>query len=177
LRIASEKRGAKYRSRSAEWIEEFMRRAAATMSLLALVLVGLLGTPASATPPVRQTSHDVFDVNFGDQLCGFTLLAHVEQTVTLTTFFDAGGNPTSGLLTGPIFVTFTNADTGDTVRLAIPGPSFFDAEGNLTSGTGPWATFTSEGGFVWAAGNLVFDEFGNVTEITGTSISICDLLA
>jgi hypothetical protein len=153
-----------------------MRRAVASMSFLALVFVGLVATPASATAPVRQTSHDVFDVNFGDQLCGFTLLAHVEQTVTLTTFFDASGNPTGGLLTGPIFVTFTNGDTGESVRLAIPGPSFFDAQGNLTSGTGPWATFTSEGGFVWAAGNIVFDEFGNAAEITGTSVSICDLL-
>jgi hypothetical protein len=44
---------------------------------------------------------------------GFTLLAHVEQTVTLTTFFDASSNPTGGLLTGPIFVTFTNSETGE----------------------------------------------------------------
>lgn len=152
-----------------------MRRAVASMSLLALVLVGLVATPALATPPVRETFHDVFDIDFGD-VCGFTLLAHVEQTVTLTTFFDADGNPTGGLLTGPIFVTFTNGDTGESVRLAIPGPSFFDAEGNLIGGTGTWVTFTSEGGFVWAAGNIVFDEFGNAAEITGTSVSICDML-
>ena len=153
-----------------------MRRAVVSMSLLALALVGLVATPAFATAPVRETSHDVFDIDFGDQLCGFTLLAHVEQTVTLTTFFDASGNPTGGLLTGPIFVTFTNGDTGESVTLAIPGPTFFDAEGNITRGTGAWATATSEGGLVWAAGNIVFDEFGNAAEITGTSISICDLL-
>jgi hypothetical protein len=60
------------------------------------------------------------------------------------------------------------------VSFSIPGPSFFDAEGNLISGTGTWATFTSDGGF-WAAGNILFDEFGNAAEITGTSVSVCDL--
>ncbi len=153
-----------------------MRRAVVSTSLLALVLVGLVATPASATPPVRDTSHDVFDLDFGDVCGGFTLLAHVEQTVTLTTFFDANGDPTGGLLTGPIFVTFSNSETGDSVTFAIPGPTFFDAEGTLIRGTGTWGTFTTDGGFVWAAGNLVFDEFGNATEITGTSVSICDLL-
>jgi hypothetical protein len=156
--------------------EEFMRKTVASLSLLALVIVGLLATSASATPPVRETSHDVFDIDFGDVCGGFTLLAHVEQTVTLTTFFDSSGNPTGGLLTGPIFVTFTNSETGESVSFSIPGPSFFDAEGNLISGTGTWATFTSDGGFVWAAGNIVFDEFGNAAEITGTSVSVCDLL-
>jgi hypothetical protein len=156
--------------------EELMRKAIASVSLLALVLVGLLATPASATPPTRETSHDVFDIDFGDVCGGFSLLAHVEQTVTLTTFFDASGNPTGGLLTGPIFVTFTNSETDESVRLSIPGPSFFDADGNLISGAGAWATFTSDGGFVWAAGNIVFDEFGNASDISGTSVSVCDLL-
>ena len=62
-----------------------MRRAVISTSLLALVLVGLVATPASATAPVRETSHDVFDIDFGDVCGGFSLLAHVEQTVTLTT--------------------------------------------------------------------------------------------
>jgi hypothetical protein len=147
-----------------------------SVSLLTLVLVGLVATPAPATPPVRETSHDVIDVDFGDELCGFTLLAHIDQTVTLTTLLDAEGNPTGGLLTGRIFVTFTNGDTEESVSLAIPGPSFFDAEGNVIRGTGTWATFTSDGGFVWAAGNIVFDEFGNASEITGKSVNICDML-
>jgi hypothetical protein len=63
------------------------------------------------------------------------------------------------------------------VTLAIPGPTFFDAEGNIVGGTGAWAAPTPDGDWIWAVGNLVFDEFGNVTEITGTSVSICDLLA
>jgi hypothetical protein len=154
-----------------------MRRAVISTSLLALVLVGLVATPASATAPVRETSHDVFDIDFGDVCGGFSLLAHVEQTVTLTTFFDANGDPTGGLLTGPIFVTFSNSETGDSVTFAIPGPTFFDAEGNITRGTGAWAAPTPDGEWLWAAGDLVFDEFGNVSEITGTSVSICDLLA
>ena len=153
-----------------------MRRAVVSMSLLALALVGLVATPALATAPVRERSHDVFDLDFGDVCGGFDLLAHVEQTVTLTTFFDASGNPTGGLLTDPIFVTFSNSETGDSVTLAIPGPTFFDAEGNITRGTGAWATATSEGGLVWAAGNIVFDEFGNASEITGKSVNICDML-
>jgi hypothetical protein len=144
--------------------------------VLATAVVTILSTGvASAIPPTHERSSDVFDVDLGDELCGFPLLAHVEQTVKLTTFYDADGNPVRGILRGPITVTFTNGDTGETIRLAIPGPSFFDAEGNLIRGTGTWATFTSDGGFVWAAGNITFDEFGNATEIRGRAVSVCDL--
>lgn len=153
-----------------------MRRAIASMPSVMLVLVALVATPASASAPVRETSHDVFDLDLGDVCGGFSLLAHVEQTVTLTTFFDASGNPTRGLLTGPIFVTFANSETEESVTLAIPGPTFFDAQGNIIRGTGAWATTTPDGGWVWAAGNIVFDESGNATEIRGKSVSICDLL-
>lgn len=151
-----------------------MRRTAfLVLAIGALTLVS--ASMASATPPTHERSSDVFDIDLGDDLCGFPLLAHVEQTVTLTTFYDAEGDPVRGILTGPITVTFTNDLTDETIRLAIPGPSFFDAEGNLVRGTGSWATGTTDGGFVWAAGNIVFDESGNATEITGHSVSVCDL--
>lgn len=130
---------------------------------------------ASARPPTHERSSDVFDVDLGDELCGFPLLAHVEQTVTLTTFYNAAGDPVRGILRGPITVTFTNDLTGETIQKSISGPSFFDAEGNLIRGTGSWATATSDGGFVWATGNIVFDSNGNATEITGHAVSVCDL--
>lgn len=152
-----------------------MRRYVRAVTVGAL-LTTMLAAPASATPPTRVTSVDVFDIDFGSELCGFPLLAHVEQSVTLTTFFDAAGHPTGGLLTGPISVTFTNGTTGESVRLAIPGPTFYDADGNPVRGTGAWAVFTSDGDFVWAAGNIRFDADGNAAEITGRSVSICDLL-
>jgi hypothetical protein len=151
-----------------------MRKFAVAVGVLAASLA-MVTTPAFATPPTHERFSDVFDIDLGDGVCGFPLFAHVEQTVTLTTFYDAAGNPTRGILTGPIFVTFTNGDNGS-ITLAIPGPSFFDAEGNLIRGTGTWATFTSEGGFVWAAGNIVFDESGNASEISGTQVSVCDFL-
>ena len=150
-----------------------MRRLSASSALVAIILGTLLASPAGATPPTHETFSDTFDIDFGDEICGFQLLAHVEQTVTLKTFFDRDGNPTGGILTGPIFVTFSSGDA--TVQLAIPGPSFFDAGGNLVKGTGTWATFTSDGRFVWAAGNIVFDEFGNASQITGAEVNICDL--
>jgi hypothetical protein len=148
-----------------------------TSLLFSFGLFTMLFTGAAlATPPTHERSSDVFDFDLGEELCGFPLLAHVEQDVTLTTFYDAEGNPVRSILRGPITVAFTNGATGETVRLSIPGPSFFDAEGNLIRGTGTWATFTSDGTLVWAAGNIIFDEFGNASEITGRSVSVCDLL-
>jgi len=148
-----------------------------TSLLFSFGLFTMLFTGAAlATPPTHERSSDVFDVDLGEELCGFPLLAHVEQDVTLTTFYDREGNPTRGRLTGPIKVVFTNAITGESRRLSISGPTFFDAEGNPIRGTGSWATFTSDGDFVWAAGNITFDEFGNAAEIRGRSVSICDLL-
>ena len=153
-----------------------MRKIQAAAALLVLILAWALPSTASATPPTHDRSSDEFDVDFGDELCGFDLLAHVEQTVTLTTFYDKAGNPKRAVLTGPITVWFTNADTAGMVRLSISGPSFFDADGALIRGAGTWAVFTPEGDFVWAAGHLVFDENGNVLEIRGRAVSVCDLL-
>jgi hypothetical protein len=51
-----------------------MRRAVVSMSLLALVPVGLVAHPRLRRRPVRETSHDVFDLNFGDVCGGFDLL-------------------------------------------------------------------------------------------------------
>ena len=149
-----------------------------TSLLLAFSLLTLLFTgAASATPPTRERSiDDVFDFEIGEELCGFTVLVHVEQTVTFTTYYDRQGNPTRSKLTGPIKVVFTNAVTGASRRLSIPGPTFYDAEGNRIRGTGAWAVTTPDGSWVWAAGNITFDEFGNAAEIRGRSVSICDLL-
>jgi hypothetical protein len=150
-----------------------IRRLCAASALVAIILGTLLASPAGATPPTRETSSDTFDVDFGDEVCGFPLLAHIQQTVTQTTFFDRDGNQTGGIITGRIFVTFSSGDA--TVQLAIPGPTFLDADGNAVRGTGTWATFTSDGSFVWAAGNIVFDESGNASQITGVEVSLCDL--
>ena len=149
-----------------------IRRLLAASALVALILGMLLASPAGATPPTRETSSDTFDVPL-DGVCVFPLLAHIEQTVTLTTFFDRFGKQTGGIITGPIFVTFSSGDAS--IQLAIPGPSFLDADGKVVRGTGTWVTFTSDGGFVWAAGNIVFDEFGNASQIRGVEVSICDL--
>jgi len=149
-----------------------IRRLLAASALVAMILGTLLASPAGATPPTRETSSDTFDVPL-DGVCVFPLLAHIEQTVTLTTFFDRFGKQTGGIITGPIFVTFSSGDAS--IQLAIPGPSFLDADGNVVRGTGTWVTFTSDGGFVWAAGNIVFDEFGNASQIRGVEVSICDL--
>jgi hypothetical protein len=152
-----------------------MIRRRATFVLVTMTLMMFAGAPASATPPTHERSQASLEVDFGSEICGFPLLAHVEQSLTVTTFFDADGEPTGGLVTGPIFVTFT--DGHDSVRLAIPGPTFLDAEGDPVRGTGPWVTFTSGGEFVYAVGNIRFDADGNAVEISGMSVSVCDLLA
>ncbi len=53
-----------FETRTAKGEGKLGRRAIASMSPLALFLVGLVATPALATQPVRETFRDVFGTDF-----------------------------------------------------------------------------------------------------------------
>ena len=153
-----------------------MRRAM-LVTLVLMTTAAVLSPSAGAQEPERFRAYDEFDIDFGEDLCGFPLLAHVVQTTTFHMFFDRNHDPVRGLLTGPITVWFTNGDTGTTRRLSIPGPTFTDAEGIAVRGTGTWVTMTIDGDFVWAAGNMVLDEFNTILSLRGRARPVCGLVA
>ena len=150
----------------------------ATLLLAVIATTLCTGVTAAAANTVERTrTHESFDMDFGSDLCGFPLTAHAQMKTTTKTFLDGSGQPIRGIVTGPIAVWFTNGLTGSTVRTSVPGPIFFDAQGQPVRGTGAWASFTSDGELVWAAGQIELDRWGTILSIRGMSRSVCDLVA
>ena len=143
--------------------------------VVAAALVWMVPGAAGAEAPERSlpTSFEV-DVDFPD-LCAFPLTAHVEGRTLALTFDDRG------FAGGQLFVTWTRLDTGESLRLAISGPTFFDALGNAVRGTGRWVAPMEGVGWVLAAGNLTFQGteggLGLITSMTGSATPICEVLA
>ena len=158
------------------FVRQILRPATLILTAVAVSLCIALAT-ASAAPAERTPMHESFDMVFDEDTCYFPLLAHAEMKVTLKTFFDGSGQPVRGIMAGPITVWFTNGHTGSTDRVSIPGPTFFGAEGRAVHGAGAWASFTTDGELVWAAGHLEVDEWNTIVSIQGTSRSICELVA
>lgn len=157
-----------------------IRRARRPTTLILTAIAASLcifSNTASAAPAERTLIHESFDMVFDEGTCDFPLLAHAEMKVTMKTFLDGAGQPVRGIMTGPITVWFTNGHDGSTRRLSIPGPTFFDAAGRAVRGAGAWASFTTDGELVWAAGHLEVDEWNTIVSIQGTSRSICELVA
>lgn len=92
-------------------------------------------------------------------------------------YLNSDGDPVRGILTGRLIAWFTNGDTGATRRLSISGPTFMDADGRTVRGTGSWATFTVDGDFVWATGNMDMDDFGTILRLRGHQRLVCDLVS
>ncbi len=135
----------------------------------------MLAVPASAHPPTIIRGAGEFDISFGPEVCGFAIEAHIRTKAQ--TIVDASGDPLRGTTTGQLFATLTNQDSGFSRTFAIPGPSFFDATGTLVRGTGTWITFTADGSFVLAAGNMAMDAEGTILAIRGQTFDLCDLMS
>ncbi len=158
-----------------------MRRAVVSMSLLALVLVGLVATPVSATPPVREP------LVFPDELplpagvfCPWEgLVTFPVNTETATTFFDRDGNVREVLITGSLVVTITNLDNGESVTLNIPGTSV--TVDDLVTYRGPSVIFPVSGELKLVSGLVVVtvdsEGFQHPVTIYGSTTDICELLA
>jgi hypothetical protein len=144
------------------------------MAVIATALVPM--SSASASAPVRDRSVGSFDDALPPSICGFPILAHIEQKVTMRISVDHDGEPTGGFATGSVVVTLANGDSGDSVTLHLPGPTFLDANLDLIRGAGPWATFTPDGRFVIATGRTTFED-GVAVDTTGRLTDVCSLLS
>ena len=156
-----------------------MRRPLAAFAS-AIVLVLFLAPAAPATAPIQiRISEPATFVLSGSDFCGFDVQAEIEQKFKAITFTGDRGTWVTTLTVGKINVVLTNLDTGESIRLAIPGPGFIDVDGNLVTGTGPWVIFI-EGHIQYLVGHITFapDPFGvRAVEVRGRIVELCDVLA
>ena len=154
----------------------FRRTFLTSIVLGAIAWLVLPIAPAGAAPPIRDRSTGSFDDALPAEVCGFVILAHIDQNVTMKVSIDANGNMTRARSTGLMVVTLTNADTGAQARLHLPGPGNYDQNFDLVSGSGPWATFTPDGTFVITTGHTTFVD-GVAVDMTGHQTDVCSLLS
>lgn len=158
-----------------------MRRAVISTSLLVLVLVGLVATPASATQPVREP------LVFPDELpmpagvfCPWEgLVTFPVNKEFATTFFDQDGSVTEVLITGSLVVTITNLDNGESVTLNIPGSSV--TVDDLVTYRGRNVIFPVSGELKLVSGLVLVtvdsEGFQHPVTVSGSTTDICELLA
>jgi hypothetical protein len=117
-----------------------------------------------------------------DNPCSFPLLVQQWGTVTVTTHYDAAGNPTQTFIHNPIEHSYSSLDAAGNVVKTItakgPAPARIDALGLQTS-TGNEAMFVVPGAGVVAgtAGNVVYDTTNNYTVISQTGLNVFDVAA
>jgi len=112
--------------------------------LLALAVGIVIVTPASALadPPFQERISDPVGVVLpGTDFCGFDVQAEIEQKFKVIIFSGDRGTLWTGMTVGKIKAVLTDAETGETISLSIPGPGFLDASGTPIVGTGPWVVF------------------------------------
>lgn len=150
-----------------------MRRLSAAIVVFAVMLVA---TPASADPPIQERVSEPVEVVLpGADFCGFDVFADVEQKFKEITFTGTRGTWITGLTVGIITGTFTNMETGESVRLVFPGPGFLGVTGDVVVGTGPWLVFLP-GQILFVRGRIEFQQ-GEPVSISGRTQDLCQMLA
>jgi hypothetical protein len=122
---------ATWTARFAAWRGGLMKRRLRSMRKVALLL-GLTGVlslafpvVATAVPPEHLPVEHV-DETFTVEDCDFLVTVHVEGDVRSTVFFDQEGNEIRALDVFPNFrVTFTNAETGESITTPAPSVVHF----------------------------------------------------
>lgn len=127
---------------------------------LAMVFASTVVTPqiALAVPPETER-FDFVDSGVASECDGFDIIANYTGTVTLTTFFNAQGDPVRVQFHGRARGTLRNLDTGYTVKDAPSiRNSFFDlVKGTATHvGVDFHITVPGAGVVVLQAGRIVF---------------------
>jgi hypothetical protein len=130
--------------------------------LVAVLLVG--ATPASATQPEVVRIRDIHIVQTDSTSCEFPFDEVFDGRATITTFFDADGNPIRVRFHLPFQGTLTNAATGESVRAQQVLTLTLDLpDGTETfAGLRFRAVFPGIGAVLLDAGRIVFDETGAV---------------
>lgn len=98
-----------------------MRRLALLFVLTTVAVLGPGGV-ATAVPPEHFPVEHVDDEFVIEDECSFPVIVNVEGDVRHTHFFDQAGNEIRNLTVFPRFrVTFTNAETGESISTVSPG--------------------------------------------------------
>jgi len=143
---------------------------------------------AHALPPVRVESPLAPLTLSG--ICPFDVLVEPlanRNNQKVTTFYDQNGNPRLSLVTGTLAVRLTNADSGKSIVVNIPGPGKYLDGGQSAVFEGPWVIFlppnTVPGSpallYIRGRINMTFDASGNTTSIRwqGQVQDLCAALA
>jgi hypothetical protein len=141
--------------------------------IIALVAAFAIAAPASARPPSHGPAGDIPDFTI-DGACPFPVLVHTPvNRERATTLYDAGGNPVKTIITGALFATLTNLDSGSWVDLNVSGPLVIDEiDGSMAFTGHSLGWFDGTPGLRLYEGR--YDAEGNGT---GTTVDICALLA
>lgn len=139
-------------------------------SLAGLLLAGAIVGGAAAAQPTREWFP--LPPEIVDEGCGYPIVATfpVNRQYAMS-FVDRDGDVSHFIIAGGLVVLFTNPDTGDTLKIAISGPTHFFYDGNLFGGQGTWVLFP-EGTLIVTAGQNTTSDV-----LRGTIIhDICEAL-
>lgn len=150
------------------------------LGVVTLAVVTALAAPAAAEPPIQETISDPATILLeAPEFCpNADIQVDVEQKFKLITFSGGTAFGLTSMTVGKIVATVTNVETGESVRLAIPGPGFLDATGLPVIGTGPWLLF-NPGSVEFIRGFIEFVPSPSGVEadvIRGTTLDVCALV-
>jgi hypothetical protein len=141
------------------------RRFGRLLGLLAFVsILGLVASPASARPPQREVVRQSGSFLVADCGGGVLLTETFTEVLTITTFFDASGNPIRVHLHENFDGVITNSASGNTYR----DPGHWTLVEDVVNGT---VTFHGEffaivapgvGIVIQDTGTITFDADGNI---------------
>jgi YD repeat-containing protein len=148
-----------------------LKRTGLLAAFMALATVSF-PSAASAVPPTRVQVpvNDVQDLPSGS-LCAFDLTFTDTGTITLTTYYDNAGNPTSQTVHGAL--THTIFSAWHTLSSNGPAPVHMDlATGEMVDTGKEFAFHVPGDGIVFGtAGRLVFAADGSVLSFPGNMVT------
>ena len=156
-----------------------MRRPVSVL-LCAVAMSVLAAHAAVAAKPFQTRITDPASfVLPGDDFCRSDVQVDIEQKFKLIEFAGTRGTWISAITVGKITARLENVETGESVRLSIPGPGFIDAQGRTVRGTGPWLIFVP-GELLFVRGHMGFVGTPPQVEpvdVRGRIVDLCQVLS
>jgi hypothetical protein len=115
-----------------------------TFARITLAAAGLLALASPAVTlagsgPIRFPADNQPADFAAGELCAFPVhVAILRDQETITMWFDGSGNPEHLLITGPLVLGVSNASTGRTIDLNVPGPVQIDL---ASDGSSTWTFY------------------------------------
>src|SRR5436309_2797251 len=96
-------------------------------STLGALLLALATSPVLAAKPDRQFIGGPSEFVLSSEICGFDVMLSAPTNKEYdTVFFDRSGDPVREIISGKLFITLTNVDTGKSIDVNASGPAHFD---------------------------------------------------